>query len=64
MCTQGSVLTYPLKNLLSSKTVHFNVQFCSQDLKTHGVKVVVRCCDPSYSIDPLVEEGIRVVVSP
>ena len=34
-----------------------------QDLKTHDVKVVVRCCDPSYGIEPLTEAGIRVVVS-
>ncbi len=34
-----------------------------QDLKGHDVKVVVRCCDPSYDIGPLTEAGIRVVVS-
>lgn len=27
------------------------------------MKVVVRCCEPSYSEDTLTESGIRVVVS-
>ena len=34
-----------------------------QELKKHDVKVVVRCCDPSYGIEPLTDAGIRVVVS-
>jgi protein tyrosine phosphatase type 4A len=34
-----------------------------QELKKHDAKVVVRCCDPSYSTESLTEVGIRVVVS-
>ncbi len=33
-----------------------------QGLKKHDAKVVVRCCDPSYSTESLTKEGIRVVV--
>lgn len=32
-----------------------------KELKKHNAKVVVRCCDPSYSTESLTEEGIRVV---
>lgn len=35
-----------------------------KDLKSHDVRVVVRCCDPSYSIETLTEAGIRVVDLP
>ena len=34
-----------------------------QELKKHNAKTVVRCCDPSYDVDPLTKEGISVVVS-
>ena len=33
-----------------------------QELKKHNAKVVMRCCDPSYSIESLKEEGIKVMV--
>ena len=36
--------------------------WCIQELKKNNVKVVARCCDPTYSTDSLTEEGIRVVV--
>lgn len=32
-------------------------------MKKHDVSVVVRCCDPTYSIEALAQEGIKVVVS-
>lgn len=32
-----------------------------KELKKNDVKVVVRCCEPTYSIEPLTEEGIKVV---
>ena len=34
-----------------------------QDLTGYNVKVLVRCCEPSYGIEPLTEAGIKVVVS-
>ena len=33
-------------------------------MKKHGVKVVVRCCDPTYSTESLKQEGITVVDYP
>ena len=40
------------------------VYLCTaQELKKNNARVVVRCCDPSYDIDPLREEGISVLVS-
>ena len=45
---------------------HVNVTpfspYTHQELKRHNAKVVVRCCDPSYSTESLTEEGIQVVV--
>lgn len=35
-----------------------------KDLKLHGVQVVVRCCEPSYNTESLLEAGIRVVDLP
>ena len=34
-----------------------------QEMKKHDVSVVVRCCDPTYSTEALVQEGIKVMVS-
>ena len=34
-----------------------------QELKKNRARIVVRCCDPSYDVDPLKKEGISVLVS-
>lgn len=34
--------------------------FGFQELKKHKVSTVVRVCEPSYEIQPLLEEGIQV----
>ena len=34
-----------------------------QELKKNSARTVVRCCDPSYDVDPLRKEGISVLVS-
>ena len=39
------------------------VWWFSQELRKNGARIVVRCCDPSYDVDPLKKEGISVLVS-
>lgn len=54
-------------DMFSHHSVYTTFYACTcadpQELKKHNAKVVVRCCDPSYSTESLTDEGIDVVVS-
>lgn len=49
------------KFLIVNKPNQASLPAFVKELKKHNAKVVVRCCDPSYSTESLTEEGIRVV---
>lgn len=53
-----------VKFLIVNRPAQATLQQFVKDLKSHNVKVVVRCCEPSYSEDTLTESGIRVVDLP
>ena len=42
---------------------HIHTCIHVQELKKHNATILVRCCDPSYDLDPLRKEGISVLVS-
>ena len=52
-------------NLLSLHLpIHFlYFNFTLKELRRYNSRIVVRCCEPTYSTDQLASEGIMVVVS-
>jgi len=53
-----------LKFLIVNKPSQATLPQFVKEMKKHSVKVVVRCCDPTYDTASLKEEGIRVVDYP
>lgn len=49
-----------LRFLIIDAPTDENLHLYIREFKKHGVADVVRACDPSYSVDPLVSAGIAV----
>lgn len=65
-CSHALPVIAPVSDFLVDwwcKTSGNDILTYLQDLISHNVKVLVRCCEPSYGIEPLTEAGIKVVVS-
>ena len=43
--------------------IHGYVMYILQELKKNNAKMVVRCCDATYDIDPLRKGGVSVLVN-
>lgn len=50
-----------MRFLITDRPTDGTVEKYIEELKKHKVKEVVRVCDPTYSTDRLVKEGIRVL---